>query len=259
MIICKGCETQFEEGTKECPRCTMDVNTGEYGYGQLKPENIQNWHDNFVGKHIQLTIRLIESLIAEYELDEVHFVDIGSNTGIVTDKLCESSNVVSATLIEPMLPFLEFSKFLINKHPATRFEFLDMGISDQCGFMNISIAGEFEGPATNLGMGRITHDNRFPKTAVHRFNKMNHLLDTPRFNLVKIDTEGEDVKVLMGLYDHIVAYGIKPVIIFESASYRFEYEKPLVDNIMQKFFEYGYKPFEYYERPWPEHVLRPLK
>jgi FkbM family methyltransferase len=175
---------------------------------------------------------------------EMVFLDIGANQGeyaLFAAKRLTSGRVIA---FEPV-DF--FYKILCDNKSLNKFDnilVLNNGLSDYEGSLPIFMgasdqAGEHEGLATLYPTGVRSRFVQNVKLEV--LDKIWDSLKTNRIDIVKIDVEGAELKVLLGMKDLIAKF--KPHILIEMNEVTFQaagYDK---ENIISFFTEFAYKPF----------------
>ncbi len=156
------------------------------------------------------------------------FIDIGSHTGFYSLVSLKSSpmNLVIAVEPLPINYYRILTNFRLNKIDFSRVKIYNLAITDEDKIVKFENHEEFS--YTSKG-GRISN-NGFPINAI----KLDSLeIKDPSLKIrgIKIDTEGEDLKVIQGGINSIKKY--KPNIIIET-------RKENVKEIKNFFLDLGY-------------------
>jgi len=91
------------------------------------------------------------------------------------------------------------------------------------------------------GMSR--RDSLLPELKVEEIRSsthvLDHLLNLPRVDLIKIDVEGAELKVLQGSKQHIIR--CKPIVVFECQNNGLDYFNTTAELVFDFFWELGYE------------------
>lgn len=183
-------------------------------------------------RHTIGTVKLANELLNEIRHEgEVSLLDIGANVGAFP-KLLEQYHLIDKLVV--VEPYIQFTDIILERFPdATVFNCL---ASDR-EVESVYFYGNREG---NLGCAKVMeHYN----TENPNFIKLSSLptwefiQNVPGFtpNLIKIDAEGHDEQVLLGIIPYLKLFKNRPIIIFEWCSDR------QIDETLGKFFELGYE------------------
>jgi FkbM family methyltransferase len=178
---------------------------------------IKIW-DEHSKKHIlNATSILIKEL--KHKKDIV-VVDVGANSGTYFDELDKSLNVSKAILFE-VQP--QLYSYLCEKYKdRTNITVENIAMSDKVqGFVLNDIAFKYEvensvgTPGYNLGLSKINYNNN-SEIKTNYFDNIRDRYNLERIDLLKIDTETEDLLVLKGFTETIKLLKQKPIIEFEN-------------------------------------------
>lgn len=207
-------------------------------------EAIDFWHtDRYHGveRHLTGVHREISEAILKKGIKNLRIIDIGANTGKFVEMLQRDFIVDDVIFVEPLLSLVEYMKqhsFAKYKH----FKFLNIALSSEESQMIVS-----EPSNDNLGGGKLeiglgVHSIGYP-VRVARFDNVPELMNF-KPNIIKIDAEGHDLKILSTMVNFIGNLEEKPIMIFEMTS-RYGYDAEQTNEIIElsKLYEaFGYNP-----------------
>lgn len=194
--------------------------------------DISSWENELRGS-IQYNVDLISSYLKNGDV----YVDVGANTGLLTNMIIEKmgeKNLSKVILFEPV-PYLaeECRKKFIGRSDIIVNEF---ALSDTTGETTILASN------TNLGYNKIYKDGMaimsHEKYTIHcetftTWAKENNIYEV---DFVKIDAEGHDVNVIRGMIGWLHTTLKKPYILFEVNWYPNLEEELVIE--MQDLFGY---------------------
>lgn len=174
--------------------------------------------DSICTRHVDHNVTMLLELLKNK--NDVVLIDVGANTGAFTDKIMSACSVRTAILFEPQT---DLYSYLISKYQSYNNVIVEnLALSD--GIFDFKLNDDaFHEHVTrnsvediNLGLSKIyyTSDSNGKKTEYldNIFNKY-HI---EKIDILKVDTEGEDLRVLSGFSKTLSSLHIKPIIIFES-------------------------------------------
>lgn len=174
--------------------------------GQYDVASIEKWDKESI-----IHVTNLASSIADFFSKEntISVIDIGSNTGKFLELLDRKKEVKNALLIEPEKSFLDFSK---NKFKERGFTFLlNAALYDKRCEMFWSRAS---GEQNNLGISGVTNNTNDEKINLIAFDDLEFTKFEP--DLIKIDAEGCDFKIILGMLDFLKKLRRKPLIVAET-------------------------------------------
>lgn len=196
------------------------------------PEELSKWVVE-CDRHTIGSVKFVASLLEEAgHLGKVSILDVGANVGAFPKLLESYYEVGQLVAVEP---YSQFTDIILHRYPdATVFNCLASD-SESDG---LCLYGGKEG---NLGCARVLDgayntDNEY-MTSFPSLPTWEFIQNVNGFNpdVVKIDAEGYDEKVLLGLLPYIRISGRRPIIIFEWA---FDRD---VDATLEKYYNLGYE------------------
>lgn len=143
--------------------------------------------------------------------DKINVLDVGSNIGKFTELLSSYINISNAMLIEPVIELHEYAKTKFSNYTH-----LNMAISDTNGIVVIHTPD-----SDNLGISRLMHQEVLMDDTMREVEciTLSELLleRYPEFlpDLIKIDAEGSDIRILYGLIPYLSVTEKLPIIIYE--------------------------------------------
>lgn len=174
----------------------------------------------------------ISFLIKNSHLSET-FIDVGANIGLVTGYLFGQFKTMY--LFEPSKRTFNALKTSIdlNKNSGVEFKAIQMGLSDEDGFIDFVDEGDLS--SVNRAVG--THDKEGQKIVKVEVCKLDNVLPK-NFNdcLLKVDVEGYEEKVFLGSKKLFNKKKVK-LVMFERLG------RTNLTNIKTFFSSYDYKLF----------------
>jgi FkbM family methyltransferase len=133
-------------------------------------------------------------LLQRYGFNPKHIVDVGANRGTWTRKAVEFFPNAQYTLIEPQDGLKTYIQDLVDT--GTKIKWINAGISDVSGTLPLTVSHRDD---SSTFMARPENCNA-PKilVPVRTLNEIASFPDSPMPEMVKIDAEGFDLKVLAG-------------------------------------------------------------
>lgn len=191
-------------------------------------KSIADWEAQF-GPTQTDSVAFIKSFLREGDT----FVDIGANTGLVTQMLINSlphdylSNVI---MFEP-IPYL-YTECINKFKDNPRFSINELGLSDKNFMATIFVDNANLGynKIFKEGMGVGEHNRYVVKCGTFTDWALEN--STDKVDFVKIDAEGHDIEIIKGMYGFLRKTKKKPYILFEVGWY-----KDLEDTFIREFTE----------------------
>jgi FkbM family methyltransferase len=163
---------------------------------------IQDWEN-------RLTDMIKDSVdcIASFLPDDYTFIDVGSNTGLLTKMILDiKPNYKSIHMFEPIPEYYDECVSKFDKYDNITIN--NIGIGDKKESLKIKIDND------NLGYNKIEEDGSFDINLITftEYAELNKINDV---DFIKIDTEGYDIKVMQGMYEWLSKRTKLPYIYFE--------------------------------------------
>jgi len=179
-------------------------------------------------------------IVCKYLKKNDVYVDIGANTGIFTKEVI---NRIDFDLDKIILfePIEKYYKECLNKFSNdNRFLIENLGLS------NDNIDKKLFASHLNYGYNKIykegmeihPHDEIIIKCDT--FSNWIKYKNIPKVDLIKIDAEGHDTNIIIGMYEWLENTNNRPIILFESGWYQDE-ESIIIKTMKEK---YGYSQIE---------------
>jgi FkbM family methyltransferase len=168
-------------------------------------------------------------------------VDVGANSGTYFDELNKSLDIKRAILFE-VHP--ELYKYLDEKYSTqSHITVENIAMSDRVkGFTINDSAFQYEIENSvgtqnyNLGLSKINYDEN-SNINTNFFDNIKHRYNLEKIDILKIDTETEDLFVLKGFTETIKNLKQKPIIEFENnwwEKYTYEESQKLLDDFCEQ-------------------------
>lgn len=167
------------------------------------------------------------------------FIDIGSNTGLLSKKIYDTTNLNKMYLIEPVPYLVDECK--------RKFENCKNVEIHKVAFSNQNKEETMYVSHWNLGYNKIFKNGM----EIHPHDKLNVNCTTfsewvstnkiDRIDFVKIDAEGHDVEIVEGMFDWLNSIEDTPYILFEGNWY-FDAEQDLIKK-MKTHYNYEFEVF----------------
>lgn len=169
---------------------------------------IKKWDIDCV-KHVK---NLVDKVyMAVKGKNTIKVIDIGANSGKFLELLDEKIEVTDALLVEPDKSLLDFCE---DKFKSRDFTYLNRALYEKTCKMFWSAASPEEG---NLGVSRVVGHANEHAIEVIAFDELGFTIFEP--DLIKIDAEGCDFKIILGMLNFLKSLKNKPLIVAETNGY----------------------------------------
>ena len=208
-----------------------------------KEEAIKEW-DNHGKRHV---IGIVYELSRYFSKNNpINLIDVGANSGLFFDVFRKNIPINRAVLIEPNPDLASYAKEKYKNEPNiivenfalsdsnSKYSFLDGGWEH-----HLLLPPE----QMNLGGGKIVYDENGPYSC-YSFDYLFSRYNLDRIDLVKVDTETEDLRILKGFTESVKKLSHRPIFCLEnnwSARYTFEESNKLAQDFCS---ECKYKPID---------------
>jgi FkbM family methyltransferase len=175
-------------------------------------------------------------------------IDIGCNVGdFVSEILLVNKEAVLLCFdINP-----EYGAILHNAHPGANIQFFNLGLTDRSGFSTIVSKKNLDRKAHLNYDAQSNFQGDVEKVRISTLDEALSRLHVPRIDILKIDTEGFDFKVLLGSHETLQK---TQIVIFEIM-----YRLLLNGNMPQEILEFlKAKGFHRFYRLTKHFGLRPI-
>jgi len=173
------------------------------------------------------------SLLKRYGFNPKHIVDVGANKGMWTRRALPFFPDASFTLIEPQDHLKVHIEDLLDR--GCKIAWINAGLADQSGTLPFTIS--YRDDSSSFAPTPV--DATAPRISV-RVTTLNEIIlttSTPAPEMVKIDAEGFDLKVLAGSSDLL---GITEIFFVEVTICSPGYENTIA-RVIHRMDEAGYK------------------
>lgn len=203
-----------------------------------KHPTIKEWESQ-----VRKVVKAPVKMLLPYINDNAVFIDVGANVGAFTEAILSARKNVTAYLFEPVPQYFQwliskFSKFsnvIIN----------NLALSDEKGSFSMWIDTDNLGWNTMISEKTSSNMQEILIEAIEFDNyvKKNNI---QKIDVIKIDVEGAEFKVLKGMKNTLLSLDKKPVILCEIGWGRDSHPnwKDEVE-IFEWLFNNGYKRFNY--------------
>lgn len=178
---------------------------------------IKIWDDHSK-KHIYNSTKILISELKNKK--DLVVIDVGANSGTYFDELNNHLDIKRAILFEVHPELCEYLKHKYSNQPHITVE--NIGLSDCVSgydLNDVTFKYEIENNVGtelyNLGLSRINY-NENSEIKTNYFDNIKNKYNLERIDLLKIDTETEDLLVLKGFTETIKNLKHKPIIEFEN-------------------------------------------
>lgn len=151
-------------------------------------------------------------LISKFKKKKISFIDIGANTGSFSDLILNNFNVKKAYLYEPSSSCFNF---LIKKFGKIKtIKIINIGLSNQKKnkmFYDYKLSSQSSLYQLNKNFSYLSDINKKYLCKFDRFDNLNKKLRS--VDLCKIDAQGEDFNILLGMINTLKKKKIKIIKI----------------------------------------------
>lgn len=204
-------------------------------------QEIEIW-DNYSKFHIVNSTSIINSMLQGRQ--DIVVVDVGANSGTYFDELDKNLDIKKAILFEMEPHLYEYLCEKYREKPYVKVE--NIALSNSCRKYSINNTTFLEQVETNvgnqdynLGLSYINY-NENSDLVSNSFDNLRNKYNLERIDLLKIDTETEDLLVLQGFTQTIKNLKVKPIIEFE-CNWWIKYSREESQEILDRFCtECGY-------------------
>jgi FkbM family methyltransferase len=174
-------------------------------------------------------------LIKRIGFDPKHVLDVGANRGYWTREALNYFPLAHYTLVEPQDELKTYIKDLFDR--GFHLHWVNAGASDRPGVLPLHILGHDQS-STFLQVPRTQVDSlRQIEVPLRTVNEIVASSGLPTPEMVKIDAEGFDLKVLTGASD---LFGKTEIFLAEASIGQLDFENTAL-NLIQKMAEAGYR------------------
>lgn len=193
-------------------------------------KSITDW-ENQLGPTQVESVNFIRSFLSKGDI----FVDIGANTGLVTQMIVDNlpNDYLDGVIMFEPIPYLcAECKNKFGNNP--KFKINELGLSDR-NQMTMMLADNI-----NLGYNKIYkegmdigyHNKYIVKCTT--FSDWALENNTTRVDFIKIDAEGHDIEIIRGMYDFLRKTEKLPYILFEVGWYK-DLENEFIQEVKELF------------------------
>ena len=223
----------------------------------MKPttfNSIKHWDENLMYKYVKNELNTIYEQFDKFNLQNISFVDIGSNVGKFYEEISKKYEVKKCVMVE--------ASFLLSEYTREKFKNIpnlfihNFGLSDLNGdFYFDDRAAHIEdggidasGKDINLGLSKKTNSPGSTK-----FHNSSYFLENiceikpEEINFIKVDTENQDLPIVSAMSDYLLKNKINPIILFENNFHNMGMSVAAAQKIIDEFCaKCGYKSTDLY-------------
>ena len=199
-------------------------------------DKIKHW-DSYSKFHVLNSVNTLSSLLKSKK--SLTIVDVGANSGTFFDTLREKFEIEKAVLFEP---HPDLYRYLVEKYKHEKNIIVEnLALSDSTKSYNLDDSAfewhmqRVNDPSFNLGLSKINYSGNGNAKCVS-FDEIKHKYNLNKIDLLKIDTETEDLLVLKGFTETISGLSSRPIIEFECNWWE-RYDKEFSQKILNDFCE----------------------
>jgi FkbM family methyltransferase len=205
-------------------------------HGYLMELELSDWAERFtffLGRYYEMGVqRVLDAILMPGD----RFVDIGANIGMITLHAC--SLIGSAGRVdcfEPNPECVERTRRHLQMNDIQNVTIHMCALSDKVGNLNLNLSSEHSGTATLTDVDEV---KRALPVMVSVGDDL--LMEGPRINVMKVDVEGYEMKVLSGLQRTLKSF--KPIIITELIEAHLRRAESSVAAVTELLGSLGYAP-----------------
>lgn len=203
-------------------------------------DKIKEWESACLRHVYNPTGKLIEHFKDKKDLV---IIDVGANSGTFFDQLLNSLDIKQAVLFEPQIDLYNYLKEKYKDNPKITVENLALSdtvrpykLDDHAFEAHIKYT---DSTAMNLGLSRIDYHTSTSdeKLCTEYFDNISSRYNLDKIDIIKIDTETEDLEVLTGFTQTVCSLKEKPLIEFENnwwTKHSYEEAKLLLDTFCER-------------------------
>jgi FkbM family methyltransferase len=211
---------------------------------------IEYWDNNLVERHIGTEINWLFSYLDENKINEVSYIDIGSNVGKFYDVISKKYTIKKCIMVEPSkvlfdhmsekylgIDSIELHNFAISDENGN-YE-LDTSVNDSINYFNEIGIDE----SINLGLTKLDKKKSGNTLcySMEYFLKNINTIPLKDITFIKIDTENNDLQIIKSMTELFKNNNINPFILFEN-NYHNDMSDVSAKEIMSNFTkECGYE------------------
>jgi len=195
---------------------------------------LQKWDEvskNFIFYNIQEISKNLSNK------NDIVLIDVGANSGTFFDELNRNLNVKRAILFEPQPKLYQYlvdkyknDERVIVENIALSDDVRGYTLCDEAFYINLK--NHEDRLNFNLGLSSIDYCSK-SELKTNSFDNLRHRYNLDKIDIIKIDTETEDLLVLKGFTETVKELKNKPLIEIENnwwIKYTFEESKKLLDD-----------------------------
>ena len=212
---------------------------------KLDSRNIIDWNLIFQGEYEPHVTRLLKQLSPIGGVA----VDVGANIGRHTLSLAQSVGSAGTVLAfepNPKIYAILQSNIALNQLNHSRA--YDIALGDAKGIASLRVPKEGTAEYSNMGLASISaldtpHD--LVNVQVRSLDDVIADTDIARLDVVKIDVQGYECKVLDGMRDILSKYS--PAVVFEYEAWAWQKAGADIDHAIQLFHAAGYSLWQIFD------------
>ena len=216
--------------------------------------DLSEFHRIFHWEHyIQKTTKKLSSKAASLIPQDGLLIDVGGNVGQFTAQILDRKQIRSI-IFEPVPQYRDYCRLLFAGDQNVVIEGVALSDTDE----NVTLWMDYENMGWNTLISEKTTSNMRPiNIKTIRFDDYVTEHDLKKINLIKIDVEGAEYKVLGGMHQTLERIAKKPYIFMEIG---WGINHPAWDAETKEFewlISHGYEHFEYNTETTTDVILRP--
>ncbi len=205
-------------------------------HGYLMELELSDWAERFtffLGRYYEMGVqRVLDAILMQGD----RFVDIGANIGMIT---LHARSLIGSTgqidCFEPNPECVERIRRHLQMNSIQNVTIHMCALSDKVGNLNLNLSSEHSGTAT---LTEVDEVKRALPVMVCVGDDL--LMEGPRINVMKVDVEGYEMKVLSGLEGTLKKF--KPIIITELIDTHLSRAGTSVAAVTERLSILGYAP-----------------
>lgn len=198
-------------------------------------EKIKLW-DIEGRRHVAGIVYEVSRIISR---DDISIIDVGANSGLFFDMLRNKVRVKRAILFEPNTDLYEYMRNKYSGMIGVTVE--NLALSDSVRKYDLDVSSmESQMQTTpetglNFGLSKVIYSDN-GKSTCYSFDSISHRYDISEIDLIKVDTETEDLLILKGFTETVKRLNRRPIIVLESnwwAKYDYVDSRKIVDDFCE--------------------------